>query len=154
MTMSPIYGIAGGNFSAVFLPDFPAFWGPAGAAGNDSTLVAASLPRQSRLSVLIAESWLSTIASSAGAVEAALAAAKTAFRTIDWAVRCLRQWAERTAISSVTGSAGFRPRRGADLRRLFRALVNPRLRAVAPRRPCRRPRRSWPPARDERRPQR
>src|SRR5262245_24137007 len=120
MTMSPIYGIGRGIFLPVFLPgflpafspDFPGFGAdPAGAAGNDSTLVAASLPRQSRLSTLIAESWLSTIASSAGALEAAFAAAKTALRTTDCAVRCLRQCAERTAISSLTGSAGFRLRR-------------------------------------------
>ena len=45
------------------LPPFAAR--PAGAAGNDSTLVAAFLPRQSRLSALIAKSSLSTIASSA-----------------------------------------------------------------------------------------
>ena len=76
----------------------------AGAAGNDSTLVAAFLPRQSRLSALIAESLPSTIASSARGVEAAFAAAKTALRTTDWAVRRFRQSAERTTISILTGS--------------------------------------------------
>ena len=53
--------------------------GPAGAAGNDSTLVAVFLPRQSRLSALIAESSLSTIASSAGAVEAAFGRSQNRF---------------------------------------------------------------------------
>src|SRR5882762_9671155 len=102
--MSPIYGDGCRD-----LP--PRRCGPAfrtdrsGAAGNDSTLVGAFLPRQSRLSARIVESLLSTIASSAGAVEAALAAARTAFLITDLAVRRLFHSAERTMTSSRTGSA-------------------------------------------------
>src|SRR5436305_13952865 len=100
MTMSPIYGEAG-----------PALLAP--AAGNDSTLVAVFLPRQSWLSVRTAESSASTIASSAGEVEAAFAAAKTAFVTMALAVECFRHRADRTMISSFTLllNARFIPRR-------------------------------------------
>ena len=42
---------------------------PAFSAGNDSTFVAASMPRQSRLSRRIAESSVRTIASSAPLVD-------------------------------------------------------------------------------------
>src|SRR5436190_3168224 len=97
MTMSPIYGGA--------IRDLPRRWlrtSKSGAAGNDSTLVGVFLPRQSRLSARIVESLLSTIASSAGAVEAALAAARTAFLTTDRAVRRLFHNAERTMTSSFT----------------------------------------------------
>src|SRR5258708_39297674 len=97
--MSPIYGDG-----ACDLPPprrGPAFWAEkSGAAGNDSTLVGVFLPRQSRLSARIVESLLSTIASSAGAVEAALAAARTAFLTTDTAVRRFCHNAERTMTSS------------------------------------------------------
>src|SRR3954464_3605960 len=89
MTMSPIYGGAD-RLS------------PAAAAGNDSTLVGAFLPRQSRLSAWIAESSLSTIASSVGGVETASAAAKTARLTMVLAVGRLRQRAERTMTSICT----------------------------------------------------
>src|SRR5215203_6333484 len=86
MTMSPIYGGADR-----FLPGRD--------AGNDSTLVGVFLPRHSRLSVWIAESSLSTIASSVGGVETASAAAKTARLTMVLAVGRLRQRAERTITS-------------------------------------------------------
>src|SRR3954463_7508375 len=101
MTMSPTYGDA----------DRPL---PGAAAGNDSTLVGAFLPRQSRLSVRIAESSLSTIASSVGRVETALAAAKTAFLTMVLAVGRLRQRAERTitSISTCSFLRGLRGRAG------------------------------------------
>src|SRR5437763_8140754 len=97
MTMSPIYGDG-----ACDLPPPRRGTGRPGAAGNDSTLVGAFLPRQPRLSARIVESLLSTIASSAGAVEAALAAARTAFLTTDRAVRRLFHNAERTMTSSFT----------------------------------------------------
>src|ERR1041384_5610102 len=89
MTMSPTYGDADRRL-------------PGAAAGNDSTLVGAFLPRQSRLSVRIAESSLSTIASSVGRVETALmawAAAKTAFLTTVLAEGRFRYRAERTMTS-------------------------------------------------------
>ena len=54
-------------------------------AGNDSTLVAVSMPRQSRLSSRIAESSVRTIASSAPLVDSvAGGAGATARRTIDF----------------------------------------------------------------------
>src|SRR5882757_9532180 len=102
MTMSPIYGDA-----APVLPG--------AATGNDSTLVGAFLPRQSRLSAWIAESSANTIASSAGRVEAALAAAEIAFVTMALAVGRRRQRAERTMTSVLTlpgrerGRAFFNP---------------------------------------------
>src|SRR5258708_22010571 len=117
MTMSPIYGGA--------IRDLPRRWlragksgaagndNKSGAAGNDSTLVGVFLPRQSRLSARIVESLLSTIASSAGAVEAALAAARTAFLTTDWAVWRLFHSAERTMTSICIGPV-----------RRFRARLN------------------------------
>src|SRR6478672_11079997 len=89
MTMSPIYGGADRLL-------------PAAAAGKDSTLVGAFLPRQSRLSPWIAESSLSTIASSACGVETASAAAETAFLTMVLAPGRLRQRAERTMTSICT----------------------------------------------------
>src|SRR5438445_357889 len=96
--MSPIYGDG-----ACDLPPRRCTGRP-GAAGNDSTLVGAFLPRQSRLSARIVESLLSTIASSAGGVEAALAAARTAFLTTETAVRRFCHNAERTMTSSFIGS--------------------------------------------------
>src|SRR5258706_7372250 len=89
MTISPTYGDADRALPGV-------------ATGNDSTLVGAFLPRQSRLSARIAESSLSTIASSMGRVETALAAAKTAFLTMVLAVGRLRHCAART-ITSICG---------------------------------------------------
>src|ERR1044072_5739737 len=91
MMTSPIYGDAGRALPGV-------------AVGNDSTLVAVFLPRQSRLSARIAESSLSTIASSARGVETVPAAAKTAFLTMVLAVGRLRQRAERTMTSIWTFS--------------------------------------------------
>src|SRR5665213_1866011 len=114
--MSPIYGAAERAL-------------PASAAGNDSTLVGAFLPRQSRLSAWIAESSASTIASSAARVETAFAAAEIALFTTALAVECLRQRAERT-ITSICGLFFVVPR-GRD--------VTPWPRACARRRPCRRP---------------
>src|SRR3978361_10936 len=96
MTMSPTYGDADGPL-------------PAAAAGNDSTLVGAFLPRQSRLSARIVESSESTIASSVGRVETAFAAAKTAFLTRVLAVGRLRHRAERT-MTSICGRICPRPR--------------------------------------------
>src|SRR3954470_11014898 len=90
MTISPTYGDA----------DRPL---PGAAAGNDSTLVGAFLPRQSRLSVRIAESSLNTIASSVGRVETAWAAAKTAFLPMVLAVGRFRQRAERMMTSICRG---------------------------------------------------
>src|SRR3954469_23601484 len=86
MTMSPIYGETARPL-------------PGAAAGNDSTLVGAFLPRQSRLSVRIAESSPSTIASSTGLVETASAAAEIARFTVVWAPRRFFQCAERTMTS-------------------------------------------------------
>src|SRR5215213_6110303 len=128
MTMSPIYGDGSGDLPRPRRG--PAFrTGRPGAAGNDSTLVGAFLPRQSRLSARIVESLLSTIASSAGAVEAALAAARTAFLTTDLAVRRFFHRAERTMTSSFMGS----------VRVFLPAALNLWLHAGAPHRPCRRP---------------
>src|SRR3954470_3546465 len=93
MTMSPTYRDPGCPL-------------PGAAAGNDSTLVGAFLPRQSRLSARIAESSLRTIASSMGRVEVARAAAKTAFLTTVLAVGRLRQRAERTVMSICTSICG------------------------------------------------
>src|SRR6185436_8695635 len=89
MTMSPIYG----EGRALL----PGIW-----AGNDSTLVGAFLPRQSRLSARMVESSVSTIASSARGVETAFAAAQTAFLTTVLAVGRLRQRGERTMTSICT----------------------------------------------------
>src|SRR5207342_3541285 len=89
MTMSPIYGDADRAL-------------PRLAAGNDSTLVGAFLPRQSRLSARMVESSVSTIASSARGVETAFAAAQTAFLTTVLAVGRLRQRGERTTTSICT----------------------------------------------------
>src|SRR5258708_39648296 len=115
MTRSPTYGGA-----ARALP------GP--AAGNDSTLVGAFLPRQSRLSARIAESSLSTIASSIGRVEAAMAAAKTAFLTMVLAVGRFRHPAERTVTSTCPSICGgifglVRLRGGALLNPLLHPLA-------------------------------
>src|SRR4051812_26027341 len=143
MTISPTYGDADRALPGV-------------AAGNDSTLVGAFLPRQLRLSARIAESSLSTIASSIGRVEAAMAAAKTAFLTIVLAVGRLRHRAERTITSICTSICGgffvlVRLRVGAWLNPLARLWARPwvhlSVHAGARRRPCRRPRRSAPPAR-------
>src|SRR6478672_367301 len=132
MTISPTYGDADRVL-------------PGMAAGNDSTLVGAFLPRQSRLSARIAESSLSTIASSMGRVEAAMAAAKTAFLTAVLAVGRLRQRAERTVMSICTSICGgffvlVRLRVGAWLNPLVRLSAH----AGARRQPCRRPRRFAP----------
>src|SRR6185436_4983781 len=96
MTISPTYGDADRALPGV-------------AAGNDRTLVGAFLPRQLRLSARIAESLLSTIASSIGRVEAAMAAAKTAFLTMVLAVGRLRPCVERT-MTSICASFFSRPR--------------------------------------------
>src|SRR6188472_4234700 len=109
MTMSPIYGGADR-----FLPGR--------GAGNDSTLVGVFLPRHSRLSVWIAESSLSTIASSVGGVETASAAAKTARLTMVLAVGRLRQRAERTMTSIWIWLSWVRLRAG----RLFSLSLSPR----------------------------
>src|SRR5207249_618286 len=95
MTISPIYGDWDRDF-------------PASAAGKDSTLVGVFLPRHCRLSARIAESSVSTIASSARGVEAAFAAADTAFLTMLLAAGRRRQCADRTTIS-ICGAL-FRPR--------------------------------------------
>src|SRR4029077_7778165 len=123
MTISPIYGDWDRDF-------------PACAAGKDSTLVGAFLPRHCRLSARIAESSASTIASSARGVEAALAAAEMALLTKVFALGWRRQRADRT-ITSTFGAILLRPR----------GRFIPWLRACASRRPCRRRRRSAPPAR-------
>src|SRR5690242_3617662 len=94
MTMSPIYGDR-------FCDLLPVRWPVGGSrTENESTLVGASFPRQSRLSARIDESLPSTIASSMGEVEIAFAAAKTALFTRVLAVECFRHRAERTTISS------------------------------------------------------
>src|SRR6478735_1928705 len=153
MTMSPRYGDADGVL-------------PGRAAGNDSTLVGAFLPRHSRLSAWIPESSPSTIASSVGGVETASAAAKTAFLTMVLALGRLRQRAERTTTSICTFfswiglragrffSLSPRAGRGEALRRAAGRLLNLWSRAGAPRRPCRRRRRSAPRARGGPRPRR
>src|SRR4029079_15785252 len=97
MTISPIYGDADRAL-------------PGMAAGNDSTLVGAFLPRQSRLSARIAESSHSTIASSACRVEAAFAAVAMAFLMVAPARGCFRQCRDRTRISIFTFFS--RPRGG------------------------------------------
>src|SRR5690349_23711990 len=86
MTISPTYGDADRALPGV-------------ATGNDSTLVGAFLPRHCRLSERIAESSLSTIASSTGRVETALAAANTADLTTFLAAGRFRQRADRTMTS-------------------------------------------------------
>src|SRR3954454_10399239 len=131
MTMSPTYGDPGCPL-------------PGAAAGNDSTLVGAFLPRQSRLSARIAESSLSTIASSLGGVETAWAAAKMAVLTMVLALGRLRHRAERM-ITSISGGFFVLLRLGVG------DLLNPLARlwphAGVRRRPCRMRRRSSPPAR-------
>src|SRR5258706_16024485 len=139
MTISPTYGDADRALPGV-------------ATGNDSTLVGAFLPRQLRLSARIAESSLSTIASSIGRVETAMAAAKTAFLTMVLAVGRLRHRAERTVTSICTSICGgffvlVRLRVGAWFNPLARLWPRPWVHAGARRRPCRRPRRSAPPVR-------
>ena len=110
---------------------------PGAAAGNDSTLVGAFLPRQSRLSVRIAESSVSTIASSVGGVETASAAAKTAFLTMVLAVGRLRQRAERTMTSICDAASSPPPRlRGRvaarrDFAQSFGPSLAPRRRAAS-----------------------
>src|SRR6476661_7417881 len=91
------------------------------AAGNDSTLVGLSKPRQSRLSVRIAESSVSTIASAAR-VEVALAAACTAFLTMVAARGCFFQRGDCTMTS-----IDF-PAFGAALRADFGAALDLRAR--------------------------
>src|SRR5438477_3215980 len=110
MTISPTYGDAARAL-------------PGAAAGNDSTLVGAFLPRQLRLSARIAESSLSTIASSIGRVETASAAAKTAFLTMVLAVGRLRHRAERTMTSICTSVGACFP-----ALRLLTCFSLPRLR--------------------------
>src|SRR5215510_10534737 len=87
-------------------------------AGNDSTLVGLSKPRHSRLSVRIAESSVSTIAS-AGRVEVALAAACTAFRTMVAARGCFFQRGDCTMTS--IGFAAFDAALCADFGAAFEA---------------------------------
>src|SRR5215831_11721879 len=78
---------------------------PGAAAGNDSTLVGAFLPRHCRLSERTAESSLSTIASSTARVETARAAANTADLTTFFAAGRFCQRVERTITSISTRPA-------------------------------------------------
>src|SRR3954463_7395101 len=119
MTISPIYGD--------FDRRLPLF-----GAGNDSTLVGAFLPRHCRLSVRIAESSVSTIASSARGVEAAFAAAEMAFLTMALALGRRRHRGDWT-ITSICGADAVRA--------LSRAVI-PSPCGDGPHRPCRRRRRS------------
>src|SRR5258708_18791340 len=129
MTMSPIYGEAGRAL-------------PGLAAGSDSTLVGACLPRQSRLSARMVESSVSTIASSARGVETAFAAAHTAFLTTVLAVGRLRQRGERTTTSICTLFRGPRLRGRAEAGALLHPLSPPWPEASNPHRGAPAPRRS------------
>src|SRR5271166_665378 len=73
------------------------------AVGNDRTLVAASMPRQSRLSKRIAESSVSTITSSALGVDSTAAASVMARRRVDLRSVCCFQSAD-TARMSIFGA--------------------------------------------------
>src|SRR5271169_577893 len=73
------------------------------AVGNDRTLVAASMPRQSRLSKRIAESSVSTITSSALGVDSTAAASAMARRRVDLRSVCCFQSAD-TARMSIFGA--------------------------------------------------
>src|SRR5690348_14048982 len=81
----------------------PAFPFRAGA-GNDRTLVGASMPRQSRLSVRIVLSSVSTMLISPPLVRVAPAAAASALRTVRSAALCRFQRADVTWIS-IAGDA-------------------------------------------------
>src|SRR5437763_16061082 len=70
-------------------------------AGNDSTFVGSSLPRQRRLSARMAESSVSTIASSPSVVDAMAAAAATVRRSIALIPRCAFHRGESTTMSIV-----------------------------------------------------
>src|SRR5438105_4780625 len=80
-------------------------------AGNDSTLVAVSLQRQSRLSARIAESSVSTIASSPSVVDIVVAAAVMARRSSVLASRARFHSGDSITISIVGRARGCTARR-------------------------------------------
>src|SRR5262245_9223540 len=77
-------------------------------AGKDSTLVVASLERQSRLSARIAESSVSTIASSPWIVDTMDAASSIARRSSALRLRCAVQSGDATTMSTLSGARGRR----------------------------------------------
>src|SRR5215475_6748008 len=107
-------------------------------AGNESTLVGWSLPRQVRLSLRIAESLVSTIASSVGLVDSAIvdsvaAASAMARRNRGRTPRLVLQRADSTRIS--TAGAGGAP----ALAPLGRFIPLPRAAGSSSAQPGRRP---------------